>query len=70
MEGRGIREKARNTSGRDEEKTKGEDKKMPGRMGERKGIQGRRNVINLKRCREREKRNMVGEREKEEEKGW
>ena len=27
MEGRGIREKARNTSGRDEEKTKGEDKK-------------------------------------------
>ena len=36
LEGREIREKARNTSGRERKKTKGEDKNVPGRMGERK----------------------------------
>ena len=72
MEGRGIREKARNTSGRDEEKTKGEDKKNAWKDEReeevREYIVKKRNGINLKRVRERDKRN-VGEK-KEEKKGW
>ena len=72
MEGRGIREKARNTSGREGKKTKGEDKKRAWKDEReeevREYIVKKRNGINLKRVRERDKRN-VGEK-KEEKKGW
>ena len=76
MEGRGIREKARNTSGRDEEKTKGEDKKRAWKDEReeevREYIVKKRNGINLKRVRERDKemwgrrrrRRRVGRRRK------
>ena len=71
MEGRGIREKARNTSGRERKKTKGEDKKRAWKDEReeevREYIVKKRNGINLKRVRERDKRN-VGEK-KEEKKG-
>ena len=72
MEGRGIREKARNTSGRERKKTKGKDKKRAWKDEReeevREYIVKKRNGINLKRVRERDKRN-VGEK-KEEKKGW
>ena len=72
MEGRGIREKAREYVWKGRGENKGRRQKRAWKDGReeevREYIVKKRNGINLKRVRERDKRN-VGEK-KEEKKGW